>query len=770
MQTKQMLKKITLFLFFIFSATILSYSQTEVRGFVYNESNGEPIIFANVYLLGTTYGSTTDKNGFYTFTRIKAGSYLLVSTYIGFDTFKARVVIQTNTIIKQNIYLKPSVISLGPVTILGTKGEKQTNVKISQIKVTPNEIGRLPSIGAQPDFAQYLQVLPGVISSGDKGGQIYIRGGTPIQNKVILDGMTIYNPFHSIGLFSVFDIDIVRSIDVYAGGFDAEYGDRISAIMDIKTIDGNKKEMSGKFGVSPFLASALLTGPIKKLSETSGSSSYLLSVRSSYLNKTSPTLYNYADTNGLPYSFTDLYGKISLSSSEGSKISFFGFLFQDDVNYQHITRYSWNSKGFGSQFLLVPTSASTIVEGSFSFSDYRIDQKEIDNKPRFSYISGFQGGMNFSNYMYKDLFKYGFELSGYKTQFQYYNEASRKIEQTDYSTNIAVFVKYKKNFKKFIIVPGIRYQYYASLQEGSLEPRLAVKYLMFDNFRIKFAGGLYSQNFISAFSDRDVVNLFYGFLSAPDNIPNTFNGKEVKTRLQKARHAILGIEYELDENNSVNIEGYYKYFNQLTNINRNKIFDDTREFQDKPEYLRSDYIIETGDAYGLNFHYIFDKKPFYIWIVYDLAFVDRYDGIATYTPNWDRRHNIQVLANYTFNKKNPWEISARWNYGSSFPFTQTQGFYEYLPFNNVTDDYTKANGELGVLYGDLNAGRLPSYHRLDISIKKTYHLKKSRKLQLTFSVTNVYDRENIFYYDRVSSTRINQLPVLPSFGAFYSFN
>ena len=749
-------------------------AQNEVRGFVYNESNGEPITFANIYLLNTTYGSTSDMNGFYTFTRIKPGIYTLVATYLGFDSFKMKIEIKSNQPFKQNIYLKPSVINLGEFVISGKRTDNQTNVKVSVIKVTPNEISRLPAIGAQPDFAQYLQVLPGVVSSGDKGGQVYIRGGTPIQNKVVLDGMTIYNPFHSIGLFSVFDVDIIRSVDIYAGGFDAEYGDRISAIMDIKTIDGNKKHLSGKFGASPFLASALLSGPIKKMEESSGGSSFLISCRTSYLDRSAPVLYKYADTNGLPYSFTDLYAKLSFNSTEGSKISFFGFHFSDNVDYQKITQYNWKSSGFGTQFLLVPTSTSTIVEGNFSFSDYRIDQTEkleIEKKPRFSYINGFQAGMNFSNYFFKDLFRYGFELSGYKTQFQFYNEANRKIEQIDYSTDIAVYVKYKKNFKNLIVVPGIRFQYYASLQESSFEPRLAIKYNITDNLRLKFAGGFFSQNFISAFSDRDVVNLFYGFLSAPDNIPDHFNGKTITSRLQKARHAIFGIEYDANEFHSINVEGYYKFFNQLTNINRNKIFDDTREFALQPEYLRTDYIIETGAAYGANFHYIFDKKPFYIWLVYDLAFVDRYDGVVTYTPNWDRRHNIQILINYSFKRKNPIEVSLRWNYGSSFPFTQTQGFYEYISFSKgITEDYTKSNGELGVLYGDLNAGRLPSYHRLDFAMKKTYSFSHARKLQLTFSISNVYNRENMFYYDRVRSIRINQLPFLPSFGAFYSFN
>ena len=121
-------------------------------------------------------------------------------------------------------------------------------------------------------------------------------------------------------------------------------------------------------------------------------------------------------------------------------------------------------------------------------------------------------------------------------------------------------------------------------------------------------------------------------------------------------------------------------------------------------------------------------------------------------------------------KKNPFEISMRWNYGSSFPFTQTQGFYEYLDFSDgVNVDYTTENGELGILYAELNGGRLPVYHRLDLSLKKTINFFKRRKLEIVFSITNLYNRDNIFYFDRVKYTRINQLPIMPSLGIAYSF-
>jgi len=764
-------KAISTLLIFILSITNYVFSQkNELRGFVYDKNTGEPIVFTNVYFEGTTIGSSTDINGFYSISRIKAGTYTLICSYMGYETYTTSITIDASSILNKNIYLEPSAIKMSEIEITDKKIESTTQVQISKIKITPSEMIKLPSIGSTPDLAQYIQILPGVVSTGDKGGQVYIRGGTPIQNKVLMDGMTIYNPFHSIGLFSVFDVDMIKTIDVYAGGYDAEYGDRISAVMDINTIDGNKTRLSGKISTSPFVSKAMLSGPLKKFKENEGSSTFLLNYRNSYLDKTGPLLYTYSDTNGLPYRFSDLYAKITLNSAEGSTLKLFGFNFSDNVEFKNLTKYNWNAFGFGSQFLMIPTGSFTIINGHFSYANYIINQQETDNRPRYSSIGGFESGMNFSYYFGKDLLRYGFELSGYTTELQYYNASGRKISDENNTTNISGFVKYKKIYKRFIFVPSFRIQYYASLQETSIEPRLGIKYNVSDVFRLKMATGKYSQNFISAFSDRDVVNLFYGFLSAPDEIPNYFDGKKTTTKLQKSNHYIFGAELDVTSFSNVNLEFYLKDFTQLTNINRNKIFDNTPEFFDKPEWQRSDFIIETGKAYGADLLYTLNKKPFYLWVVYGLSFVNRYDGLVTYTPHWDRRHNVQVFGNIVLGEKNPFEISIRWNYGSGFPFTQTQGFYELIDFTGgINQDYTKTNGTLGILYAETNQGRLPNYHRLDFSAKKTWKFDKLRMLEANISIANLYNRQNIFYFDRITAKRVDQLPILPSAGITWSF-
>ncbi len=771
--TKPLPARLLLLLLVFFTCTYITLAQTgEVRGIVYDKETGEPIIFTPVFLAEIMVGKATDINGFFVISKIKPGTYTLKCHSIGYDTASATVVVGDGRIVTQNLYLKVQARQLQEVEISGEREKKRNEVKVSNITITAKDMKQLPSFSGEPDLAQYLQVMPGAVFSGDQGGQLYIRGGTPVQNKVLLDGMTIYNPFHSIGLFSVFDADLIRTADVSAGGFNVQYGGRIGSVIDVTTREGNKTHFAGKVSVNTIASKILLEGPISKFAD-GGSFSYVISNKTSYLNKTSPVLYPYADPddkhNGLPFSFNDTYGKLSMIGSNGSKLNLFGFNFIDDVNYPQ-TQYHWKSYGFGANFFIIP-EGSTIINGTASYSDYKIEQVERDNLPRKSGISGFNIALNFTNFIGKDDIKYGFELNGFATNFQYINPYGRLMSEEQTTTELCGYVKYKKNFGRLILESGLRSQFYASLGALTLEPRVGSKYNVTDRFRLKGAVGLYSQNLLAAVSDQDVVNLFYGFLSSPsaDEV-NTPTGTDPKSTIQKAIHYVLGFEVDLGSHAEINVEGFYKDFTQLVNINRDKKFDDNLANQGIPAILRKDYVMETGAAYGGDFRYKYEYRRIYIWLVYSLTYVTRFDGKRTYVPNFDRRHNINLVGTYALGEDKSWNFNARWNFGSGFPFTQTQGVYEQLNFaNGVSTNYTNQNGQLGYYYTDINTGRLPYFHRLDLSLSKKITFSKSRNLTITVAVTNVYNRENIFYFDRANYERVNQLPIIPTLGINYSF-
>ena len=766
-------------LVFIMMTGVLAYAQGDnsIKGFVYEKSNGEPVMFANVFLQGTTHGSTTDINGYFSITRIPDGSYTIMVTSIGYDTISEYVTVKGNQILHKKFSIEETSIQLEAVSISADKIEAKTETKTSVVYITPKTITKIPSVGGQADLAQYLQVLPGVVFTGDQGGQLYIRGGSPIQNKVLLDGMIVYNPFHSIGLFSVFDTDIIRNAEVYTGGFGAEYGGRVSSIMDITTRDGNKKRISGKIGGSTFGAKVMVEGPLKKAkSDDDMTVSFIVSAKNSYLEQTSQSIYKgILKGEVLPYNFQDVYVKVSLNAQNVSKINFFGFNFNDQVNnYKAISDFSWKAFGGGSNFVLIPGKSPVLIEGNVAYSKYDANLSEENNPGRASSIDGFNAGFTFSYFLGKNTLKYGIEMLGFKTVFDYTKSNGIRLNQTENTTELGAFIKYKWQLDKLIVEPSMRIQWYASLAEISPEPRLAIKYNVNEWFRLKAAAGMYSQNLIAANSDRDVVNLFYGFLSGQDDIPKKFNGKEVKTKLQKANHYILGIEFDVLDNITLNVEGYFKDFRQLTNMNRNQIYSENNHPESATEVEWRDFMIENGKAYGVDVSVKYEYLRWYFWMAYSWAHVNKnYENAAhqlvNYRTHYDRRHNINLIMTYTGGARKQWEFSGRWNIGSGFPFTQVSGFYEHYQFDDmgmsIIDDY----GDLGIIYGELNKGQLPWYHRLDLDVKRKFWFSDNIVLEADFSVTNVYNRDNIFYVDIITSKNIYQLPLMPSLGLTLTF-
>jgi hypothetical protein len=758
--TKQFFPKLLI----IFCISVVSIStalaqNAEIRGFLYDAQNGEPLIFTNVYLKGTNFGSATDVNGYFSITKIPAGSYNLMIKQLGYDSISENITLNKGQVLTKKYVLNPAITELTTVEIKGNRMNSATDVNVAVTKVSPKDIKIMPTIGGEPDLAQFLQTLPGVVFSGDQGGQLYIRGGTPVQNLTLLDGMIVYNPFHSIGLFSVFDTDIIRSADIYTGGFGAEYGGRVSAVMDIVTKDGNKKRFGGKISGNPFMTKTILEGPLGNSKKEGGSpASFLINSRTSYIDRVAPTIYSYVPNN-IPFNFNDLYGKITLSSESGSKLNLFGFRFTDKVKLGLPSTLGWNSFGFGTNFLLLPDpSSSLIMGGNFAYSSYKINIEEAASAPRFSEINNFNLGLNFTYFIKKNELKFGLNTIGNTTNYEASSLTGIKSTQQKNNTELAAFVKYKIVTRRLLVEPSLRLHFYPSLGDFSPEPRIGLKYNLTDRIRLKFAGGLYSQNLIDTRSDRDVVNLFTGFLSSPDALYDA-NGKRIENRLQKATHAIGGIEIDLRDNLELNIEPYAKIFNKLVNVNRERMFSSDPEF-----------IVESGLTRGIDLFLKYSYKKFYVQTGYSYSVSDRTYGTFTYSPTFDRRHNANIVSAYSFGKNGNMEVSMRWNLGSGFPFTPTQGFYEYLSASQGIDaDFINSNGTLGVLYGELNSKRLPYYHRLDLSFRKRFVINPNNNIELNAGVINGYNRRNIFYFDRITSKRVDQLPFLPTVGVTWDF-
>src|SRR5690554_5288161 len=468
------LKKLLFLLLFVLSSgALLAQKNYTVRGFVYNSDNGEAESYVKVLLKPIVInqsseinGALTDLDGFFQFNSMPAGDYVLEIRSLEHEdiTDTLKIGDKEITTLRYELQKSEAVKEIEEVSIVGQDQSKRTNIDMSVNKLDQEGLERLPSFGAENDIMAAFSITPGVVTTGDQGGQLYVRGGTPIQNKILLDGMTIYNPFHSIGFFSVFETELIRSADIYTGGFDARFGGRISSIMDITYKDGDLQKHGGLVSVSPFMGKAVVEGPIYRNKDYPGSgASYIFSAKHSLLDYTSKSLYPHAnDGDGMPFTFTDIYGKITIKNNEGTKFSIFGFSNNDKVNYTNIADLGWNSFGGGLNFRLVPTSSAMIIRGHLNASNYSIGFQEFKGgKERLSEIGGFDLGFDFTYFLKNQSeITYGINIGGFSTNFKTYNEVDREIKVDNFNTELSGYVNYRLVAGLWVINPGIRVQSY----------------------------------------------------------------------------------------------------------------------------------------------------------------------------------------------------------------------------------------------------------------------------------------------------------------------
>jgi hypothetical protein len=780
------MKKIIILSLFIIYFTNSWAQQSTIRGFVYDKSTGEIIPFQKIKLTTEPSfftGALTDVNGFFSIPKLAPGKYILTVENMLFETKIDTVTIpnQNSSIVQVKIELEKQskITNLNEVQVSADSKRKKTDVGVSLLKLDKKSLERIPSMGAENDIVGALSVTPGVVSTGDQGGQLYVRGGTPIQNKILLDGMTIYTPFHSIGFFSIFETELVKNVDVYTGGFDSKYGGRISSVMDISYRDGNRKAFGGKVSISPFLGKIVLEGPLGRRKEGKPSNgSFLFSIKKSLIDETSKQLYpNVNSGSGIPFTFSDFYGKATFHAEGGSKISFFGFQNTDKVAYNSLADLSWKQQGAGLNFVLVPGGSTVFIRGHLNGSNYILGFLEQNAAERKSSIGGAELGFDFTYFKKNEgQLDIGISINGFSTNYLTFNEANRKIQDENFTFEVGSYINYKVIRGRWVFQPGIRAQAYASRGVISPEPRLGIKCNATENLRFKLSGGRYSQNFTSTSSDKDVVNLFNGLLSSPTNIQTQLTNENgttssVKNGLQYSWHGIVGTDFDLTSKWNISIEGYYKFFPQLTNLNQNKLVEDNSTNANVPDIQKKDFIIETGKSYGIDFLTKYSTERLFIWGTYSLGKSTRWEGTQTYFPVYDRRHNVNLVTTYLFGKKKSLEVSVRWNLGSGLPFTPTAGVYQNETFQNgVKTDITTTNASnVSMILGTFNSERLPYYHRLDATIKKNFKFKGSAVLEIIASVTNVYNRKNIFYVNRVTNQKIYQFPILPSLGINFKF-
>ena len=751
------------------------FSQTgTIKGFIYDASNGQPMPMASVSLVGTKTGAYSNQDGFFIILRVPAGAQTVQVSYLGFEDFNKTVLITAEGMEQMAVYLKPRVIELKAAMINAERRRLEHLNPVSVHHITRETLHSLPGLTGQSDLAEYLQVIPGIIFTGDRGGQFYVRGGEPVQNLVKIDGMTVINPFHSVGFASVFDTETIGSVDVYTAGFGAAYGGRISSVIDVKTRVGNRREFKARASATTFGYGLMVEGPLKKMTENDPSSvSVLLSNKGSFIRQTAGLLYPYLDSTGIPFNYNDFFGKISFVGRRGDQLDLMGMHYTDAADYTGLIRSTWESSGGGARFLVTPFSSRLLFESNLYFSDYRGKFLEVSKRPRSTRYSSLEG--MFKIYYTGPLLKFvwGTEINVVNTLHSFASTGNLLKEDKYFTTEVISYLDGRIESERFLVEPGLRLHYYADQSYFSPEPRLKVRYRISDLLNLNFATGLYSQNLMSTTAPEDVVNLFQGYYIGPSWVEDTYQGKYIDDKIQLAWHAVGGLSYFGPENLKLSVEGYVKDYYRMISYNRNKIYDIVLNIEVPdvhPDYLTQYFIIEKGWAYGIDFLADWNGPSWNLYLAYSLGYVTREDEFTHYVPHFDRRHNLNCVAGYKMGSHKDWQLKARWNLGSGFPFTQSYGLYENLMIRSGGFSLDPAaSGELGIWYAPINGGRLPWYHRLDISLQKTWNFRNDQNLELTFSIMNVYNRQNVFYVNRTTMERVNQLPVLPTLGLNWHF-
>ena len=735
-------KKLPL-LFFIFltcfsTGLVKAQDYGGFRGFVTDSLNGEFLGFASVVLEETNYGISTDKRGYFIISSIPAGrEYTVRVSYLGYHTRKVKVKIEKNRFIQRDISLIPNTMELDEVTAYGEKVRKSNATDIGLQTITMKELEYIPK-GVETDILRSLQFVPGVKASSDVTAKFYVRGGASDQNLVMLDGVTLYNPYHAFGIFSIIDPDMINSLQFYKGGFTADMGGRLSSVLNMSTKDGNKNNYSASASSSFLTGKMSVEGPIPN-------GSFIFAGRKSYISSISK---NFLDSKSIPFDFYDASFKVSYMNPEllrNSKFTLNAFLSNDKVDNHDINKenYSFKNNLISLQWFQA-WEKPVFSEMNFSVSHFeaQVDPNQSKAKPRKNTVNDFTMDWNFS-YLFesRDELGIGLQAKSFSSLYEFENLKGLNSKLDDFGGQFDFYVKYKYlRFENLGIDVGTRLNPASISAKSSpfFEPRVSLTYRVSPALSFKAAYGLYTQEIMAFTDENEVISLFEPWIIIPQNINPS-----------QAVHYVVGIDANPFTYLNVQIEGYYKDLKNLPEINKNKI-----------TAADPDLIATKGESYGLEVFLKYQDPVIYSSLAYTLSWSYKYENDKKYFPRYDSRHSLNYLVNISLGAG--WQFGAIFNINTGQPFTQIMGYYDKLYYTDPWYPYPVFEGDKPYpLLAEKNAGRLPVYHRLDLSLSKkmkVYFLN----ISLEANVLNVYNRKNIFYFKRDTGERINMLPFLPT--------
>ena len=793
------MKTILVILGFICCTQVVFSQKYTISGYISDAETGEKLINASIYNANTLQGTITNNYGFFSLT-LPAGEIALTVSYMGYQTYSETFQLTQDRSLK--IELNPSLM-LNQVEIVETKTqEKLQSTQMSAVEIPVKDIKKLPVLFGEIDVLKTIQLMPGVQSGNEGTSGLYVRGGGPDQNLILLDGVPVYNADHLFGFFSVFNADAISSVKMIKGGFPARYGGRLSSVLDIRMKEGNKKELRGEASIGLISSKLSLEGPVQK-----GKSSFIISGRRTYIDVlTQPLISAFANSENeklsAGYYFYDLNGKINYEFSSKSKLYLSAYMGNDKAytrirynyedngtEYDELTKaglgwgnftsalrwnYQFNKKLFSNTTLTYSKyrfyiredmdekiKDSTGIHYDDLFFEYSSGIQDVAASVDFDYIPNTNHYIRFGASNIYHTFKPGITVAKFSS-YQMTTDMDTTFGNSDiYANEVQAYVeddirigaRLKANIGLHYSGFNVRDVFYNSYQ-----PRVSARYIFNEDITIKAA---YSQ------MNQYVHLLTNSGIGLPTDLwlPVTDSVKPMNSH-----QVALGCVYAWNKNIDISVEGFYKTMDNLIEYKEGaSFFNSTTSWEEK---------IEMGEGWSYGIELLLQKHSGKTtgWIGYTLSWANRkFQNISfgeVFPYKYDRRHDISVAITHKLNDHI--DFGLTWVYGTGNAVTL--GFEKYLSMYDVMYSMMYYP-ELIEHIEHRNNYRMPSYHRLDICM----HMHKEWEWRhavrtWTFGIYNVYNRKNPFYlyfgYDNNDDKVLKQVslfPLIPSVTYSLSF-
>lgn len=755
----------------LLSLNLLSQNSFSLSGSIMDTTSGETLIGASVFIPHTNSGTSTNEYGFFSVNLPFLDSVEVVFSYIGFSQKTLFVSGKSNQ--KLSVYLSQGVMIEEIVVSSNSFEERKKSAEMSVNTISSKEINAIPMVLGESDALKAIQLKPGIPSGNEGSTGIFVRGGGADQNLFLLDEAVVYNANHLFGFFSTFNTDAIKDLKLYKGGFPAQYGGRLSSVLDVKMKDGNNQKIAGSGGLGIISSRLTLEGPIKK-----EKSSFLISGRRTYFDLFTRAINETSEDSNIPdYFFYDLNGKVNFQLGENDRIFVSGYLGKDDFGFNSDFfnfNFNWGNQTATIRWnhIFGPNLFSNTTL-TYSNYEYNISNRltgfsfgvgsgirDYNLKSDFFFNLNNAHQLRFGGALTSHQFKVG-QLNGGSDDGLVSFNAGSSIIGNEYGIYLSDEWSPKKNI---LFLGGLRLSGFWTLDSHRVFPEIRFS-SKFDlskviSFKVSYA---------------DMVQYMHLVRNSGVSLPTDIWYPSTKNiRPQASRQWATGIQWLVTNGWLITGEVYYKTFQNLV-----EFVDGAQLFVN--DNLEDEFAIGRGYSKGLELEIEKNSGKLTGWIGYTLAYARRGNFVPIsseksfaqtgfFSPSFDRRHDLSVVLFYKISKK--LNLSATWVYGSGDLVWMPTGRFAFqdipgIPFLPVVPDYQNRNNF-----------RLPPYHRLDLGMNIKFFPSWGES-SLTLSVVNAYDRRNTFFIflepqlreinnppisfpERIAARQVSLFPIIPA--------